>query len=391
MTERELIDIISWNRRILSVPPEISSSFQELLLYYPSLEDRNLANFIRQKSLQDAIKNGVPTEKELIASAIEAESWSKELETICEKADEKLAAIDASISKEKNSIRKRRLKEELDLVRQEVYELRVQRKAFILASADYMAHEQSILYLIPRLCYTTTNEKIWPSEEDFYIAKSSNPSLIGWLANEIVGEGFIDVKDIRRVARSGIWRIVWSGYRENIAGLFASSAVDLTLNQKLLMYWSRIYDSVFDDPDRPDEKIIDDDEAFDDWLANRDQERKDKKTGNSSKKQTDGHAEQFQMIDGYYIDTCTCGALKEKKGLGSCPPHIDGCRYGIYVAYSDAEKHEMAQKIHSRNNPQLRKLFAQEQERIEKSGTIAEQDLRKGATRKLLGMENKKK
>lgn len=67
---------------------------------------------------------------------------------------------------------------------------------------------------------------------------------------------------IRLISRSSQWTNLWFGYKGNNIFEGASSSIE----QQLLMMWSRMYEGIKESPDCPDEDIIADDDALDGWL-----------------------------------------------------------------------------------------------------------------------------
>jgi hypothetical protein len=176
--------------------------------------------------------------------------------------------------------------------------------------------------------------------------------------------------------------------RENLSVLFNKPVGDFSSPQKILIYWSRVYDSVYEDTDKPNQDIIDDDDLLDEWLANRDLDRSGDVSKNLSK--ASEHQEQMQILDGYYVETCTCGASKVRaKGLGEKTPHTVDCPYGTWCRYTQEEKEELSRQIYGRNTDGVRQLLDKEQDAIETVGTVEEQHLRKKKTRALLGSDQK--
>ena len=84
----------------------------------------------------------------------------------------------------------------------------------------------------------------------------------------------IPTKNFRAVARSDEWRPVWN-LGKKTGDVFGKPAYLLTRDQLLLCSFSTMYDNVYENPEAPDEKIIDDDDCLDGWFI--DQKRKNEK------------------------------------------------------------------------------------------------------------------
>jgi len=78
-------------------------------------------------------------------------------------------------------------------------------------------------------------------------------------SNIISGETY------RQIARNDPWRSMWANGKKQ-SDVFGRPAVELTKDQLALCSYSGMYDSVYESPDSPDEKIIDDDDCLDGWF-----------------------------------------------------------------------------------------------------------------------------
>ena len=105
-------------------------------------------------------------------------------------------------------------------------------------------------------------------------------------------------KDLRVISKSDAWKNFWSsGKSEN--GVFGKPSVDLTTNQKAVISWSRIYDSIHESPDCPSTAVLEDDDMLDGWLIyqNRKREKEQAQKIDSVKGQGVKGNEVFIMAD----------------------------------------------------------------------------------------------
>lgn len=85
----------------------------------------------------------------------------------------------------------------------------------------------------------------------------------------------ISTSDFRAMARSEMWRPVWN-LGKKTGDLFDRPANLLTRDQILLCSFSSMYDNVYENPESPGEKIVNDDDCLDGWFIN--QKRKHEKS-----------------------------------------------------------------------------------------------------------------
>lgn len=81
----------------------------------------------------------------------------------------------------------------------------------------------------------------------------------------------IDIKDFKELARSQIWKSYWNADKSNV---FSGSVDTWTDDQRVLVNISRMYDSVYEHTECPDEDIINNDDALDGWMIHQKRENK---------------------------------------------------------------------------------------------------------------------
>ena len=85
----------------------------------------------------------------------------------------------------------------------------------------------------------------------------------------------ISVEDIKKVAKSDNWKSYWNANKVNV---FPGSVTEWTDDQRGLVNITKMYDSVYEHPECPNEKVIEDDDMLDGWMIV--QKRKNEKEKN---------------------------------------------------------------------------------------------------------------
>ena len=85
----------------------------------------------------------------------------------------------------------------------------------------------------------------------------------------------ISVDDIKIVAKSDNWKSYWNANKTNV---FPGSVSEWTDDQRGLVNVSKMYDSIYEHPECPNEKVIEDDDMLDGWMIV--QKRKNEKEKN---------------------------------------------------------------------------------------------------------------
>lgn len=83
------------------------------------------------------------------------------------------------------------------------------------------------------------------------------------LVNEI-NQYIIPIKTYKFLARSSTWRSYWNCNKDNI---FNAQVIDWTDEQRSLVNITKMYDNVYEHPECPDDKLIEDDDALEGWFV----------------------------------------------------------------------------------------------------------------------------
>jgi hypothetical protein len=396
LSAQEILDLVCWNRRYIVVPETIAvpERGRGVFLMDPTSADRIAALQAKLRCQQECEANGVPTEKELFDAAKTAGIWTEHDDLVRKESKDHIQFLEKKIRDEKLLSRKRGYQKQIDHTYEQLKETDQKHQSIYVNTSEYLVRETELLTYVYRTTVSEDDSRLWSSENALLRDRDKYGQFVVFLMHRFAEELDLTVAEYRSLARSGDWRLLWTLSRENLTDLFGRPIQDISSRQKLLIYWSRVYDSVFDDHERPEEHIIDDDDLLDEWLANRstkqDEKRKESKSPSKVSAKLAEHNERVGFLDGYHVEDCVCGALKKRgKGLGESPRHDAGCAWGTWRAYTAEEKEELGKQFYGRNSEQVRHLLNSEQNAIEKHGTLEEQHLRKKRSRELLGQKSK--
>jgi hypothetical protein len=388
MTVQEKIQQLLWDRRYVQIPAEYAKpGYEYVIIKDMTTEDRNIHSFVRRRELESARKQGVPTEAELLAEAKKVGLWTSEDDLVMTKADEHIAFLEAEQKKQKFLARKKSLQVQIDAALEKKRLTQSKRNEYFIHSAEFYANEVAANVLVRRVVFDIEGRPLWPDDASFLHSKHNHINFLIYVTNEVLSEGILPIDEIREVARHPEWRLTWVLQRENLHTIFNRNIGDLSINQKLLIYWSRVYDSALESTDPPSLDIINDDDKFDEWLSNR--ELNDKESSNSKRLGAKDHNERMQLLDGEYSETCNCGAKAKNvgKGLGERVPHTTTCPWGTFRRYTPQEREQIANQTYARNSDRVRSLLEHEQQTVIEKGQVEEHHLRGTKTRHILGMK----
>jgi hypothetical protein len=108
----------------------------------------------------------------------------------------------------------------------------------------------------------------WTSEEDLNNPDGVVDLVIEWLVKTRLTES-----DVRDICKNDPWRSYWATRKLSGRGFIDLAAIDLTDEQRYVMMWANVYDSIRDSPDCPDDSIIEDDDMLDGWMIKQRRER----------------------------------------------------------------------------------------------------------------------
>jgi len=157
------------------------------------------------------------------------------------------------------------------MVETNFFELNSRRREYFGSSMENYAEQQRINAIIYCATRGLDGDRHWSTWEDF--EEETDRTLIDNLLKEISRSKEITTEQFRFLARSNNWRFKWAASK-NCDDLFGKPIVELSGSQENLIYWSQVYDSVYDAYERPGDDIINDDEALDEWFEEQAKQRK---------------------------------------------------------------------------------------------------------------------
>jgi len=237
-----------------------------LFVYEPSLDILEESYEIYEEAYQKAYFNGSYVKQEILELLIDSDLWSPNDEKRLEELDEEIEDIKVSAyvnffdSKRLIGIKRKLLRKQAEHV-----SIAFKKSQFDHLTCDGLASFARKTWMISK---TTKNA----DGTDFDFSKCSVYNIL-----EKYNEGSVSPSDYRRIARNDPWRSMWvaSTKRE---GIFDKVPSEYTSPQLYLCSYSTMYDNVYQSPDAPDDKIIEDDICLDGWfIAQRRKREKEKK------------------------------------------------------------------------------------------------------------------
>ena len=318
--------------------------------------EKSRAEFIYKQAMRKARSNKLPTEKQCMAAAISSGWWTKDKEKLIKLREAELNRIEKE--RERHAHNKgKQMKYRTDrIIAEKALQALLNEQANLCShSAESYANSVRANYVLSRITLTTEDEQVWNTYIDFLNEGDSGflSSLVsGYNALQILGE-----KEIRKVARSSSWSVMWSSTKKTGDVLFNKPTSNYSPEQALLCYWSLMYDSVYESMDKPSNKIIEDDAALDKWFED---QRKKTKSERAKAKTGD-------VLQGHK----TGGASQQEE----------------FIMTSNEEE---ADDVYDMNDKWTLGQIRKEAQIIEDKGAVDEFELRKHSIRRKLKLENSK-
>ena len=256
-----------------------------LIVQPPTIEQRYLANRVFKRVYDEALLAGVYTRKEMLEIMIEQGVWSEKDEGQIDKNKRAIEDTKLQIYKSFfNESKKAELKEKLKRLKQDQHLLLSRKHTNDQNDCEGIATYSRWNWLIENTTYDEDG-----NDYDFLDIGISTV-LRRYNSNSL------DVEQFRELARTDPWRSIWST-SQSPESIFNRKTSELTQDQLGIISWSRLYDSVAESHESPQDKIIEDDDALDGWLI----EQRRKRENEKNKYKLDGYDDKHQGADEVYV------------------------------------------------------------------------------------------
>jgi len=266
------ISRIIFGGKVVEIEKEDGKGF-DLVVKPLSSSARVWVDFIYDKYMKKALNSGLLKESAMLAEAMSNGVWVKEDDESINLLKRNIEEASKQDVKDLSNSERNKFSNIVKISKKRLEELEMRKAAILHHSAEKYAQEWKIKAIVFRSCYNLDNKSFWSTWEEF-IETVSNDDVFK-IAGEIFANNHVDAKKIRALARHPIWRNKWIAAKA-VGGLFDKPIVELTDEQHAIIYWSSVYDNVYDAYERPSDEVIEDDDKLDAWLE--DQAKKSKES-----------------------------------------------------------------------------------------------------------------
>lgn len=245
----------------------------------PTIEQEFELNEIYAQSYAKCIDDGIKTEDEMLEWMIDHKLWSKA-------EDEKIEQINKDIDKLKKEIYNAKTN----------YNLRETLRAYLRTAESAMVKlkEKKNIYFANTCEGIATSEKVYAflNTNTFLNGKPhdfQNSPSFDYISTSYFSQ-ILPEKIVRYLARNEPWRSFWLLNGSNTIDLFTKNGRELSIDQRNILVWSKMYDNVFESMETPPDFVVEDDDMLDGWFIVQREKAEQRKAENEIDKINSKHA-----------------------------------------------------------------------------------------------------
>lgn len=226
-----------------------------------SAETKYEAMCIYDEVMQESVLYGLLTQEEAIKQLIRIGVWSVEDEERLTKAYKDIE--DFKVGLFENFEEPGACDRILELIHQcnsSITEMENRKNSLSYITDVGVANSAKMRYISGISLLQSDGTKYWKSKEDY-----RKPDFVLEECMENLFTSRMSETQARTIIKNEPWRSIWSS-RKYCDGIFGRTSLDITEDQRSLILWSSIYDSIREHSEPPSEAMFEVDEAIDGWL-----------------------------------------------------------------------------------------------------------------------------
>jgi hypothetical protein len=239
--------------RIMSGKMSVQIDGKSYYIVCPNIDDKVKAEQIYWSTYDSLLENDIYTHDAFVKYMIDNEMWSmideSEFKNINKAIEDAKMALyeDKAAFKNLGTGRMR-----LNLLRDKWKDLYRRKYTYYEYTCEYGAEQQRLAYLL----FSGLNKS--DKGEFDYVPKS-----ILNILNEAYYINKVESEQIRGLVKTDTWYSSWAAFKAGIP-LF-HDVINMSDEQKQLIYWAKFYDNIREYSEAPTDDIIEDDDILDGW------------------------------------------------------------------------------------------------------------------------------
>jgi hypothetical protein len=239
---------------------------ETLCVYPPTVEQELEACRVFAESYDESFARGIMTDDQMLEWMMEHEVWSHEDDKVMEGLKKDLNRLRMEIfSARNNEVLRERIRLYIRAGEKQTRDLLKKRYEYYDKTCEGVASSSKELCIIKACTFTM--------EDALYDWGSCSPQAVLQAHKGCM----LEEGQIRDLARNDPWKSLWSIREKANITLFNNEDRELNLNQKNLIIWSSVYDSIQESIDCPADDVIEDDDMLDGWFVAQGEKRKREK------------------------------------------------------------------------------------------------------------------
>jgi hypothetical protein len=230
-----------------------------------SAEDKTFADFFSNEQYDDALLDGIWTQKDAEMHLISTGYWSQVDEDRIKEIEQNLDNMKVDyFNNFYNSTTKEYIKRNIESQNKQYSDLHTKKHVFYDKTCDYIKQYSYTSYLLQKNAYIMD------------AGLASKKFNINTIYNKYSSVVYDMNSKIRSIAKSDEWKSRWFAAKNSVFDNPTSSFTDL---QYSIISWSNYYDNILQSMEKPSDEIIEDDIALDGWsiIQRRKRKEEDKK------------------------------------------------------------------------------------------------------------------
>jgi len=234
----------------------------------PTIEEEFESCEVYERSYYESMNDDIMTQEECAEWMLENGLWTYEEDLKIKEVNKEIENLKINVYKKFNNGRLREsARIYLRAAEEALKQMENKKNAYYGNTCEGIAQLDKSMFLL-EACSYVGGEKLDPDSVELNDLLNKYYSLI-------LKEG-----DCREISRSDPWRSIWSLRETNTFNLFSNTNRELSVDQRNLLIWSRMYDNIQESMECPSEKVIEDDDALDGWfIEQRRKNERDKAIG----------------------------------------------------------------------------------------------------------------
>lgn len=255
--------------RVISGVAKIKIDDKIFKVYPPTTEDYLDACEAYFETMHRLYNVGILDEDEMLQQMIERDLWSYHKEDDLKKIKDKIEELKiGAFNNRRDTLGLNKIKNNIRALEAQYYKLISIKNMYFGNTCEGMAMSEKTSHIIKSS--TRLNGQIYSFDD-------KNSVSIRHLISEY--STFHDIEDsmLRYLSRTEPWRSIFSTKIQAGQCMFDSSR-EITNNQRSILAWTQMYDSVYESMDCPDSYVIADDDMLDGWFLVQAKKRKQEKS-----------------------------------------------------------------------------------------------------------------